>query len=440
MAKTNAKSKRVLLLGASFDTGNMGVSALAASAVKCIKKTYPEAAIVMLGYGSKDGSYELQLADKKIHLQILNMSFSKRIWSSDHYVWQFLLALIYRLSLWNGLKKKIAETSRYLNTILESDVCFDISAGDSFSDIYGLYRLFYVSSCKWLVLLLGRKLVLLPQTYGPFRKRISRKLAKYILKRTHRVYSRDIPSAEFVKNLLKYDGAINGKVKVLPDIAFVLDSQRPRTSEFVDLEILRRKKEKGGVVVGLNVSGLLFNDGYTRSNMFGLKVNYRKIVYEVIDLFARREGVSVLLVPHVFVPVDNPESDAAVCLEIYREQKAKYKGELFCVNGKFNQSEIKYVIGMCDFFVGSRMHACIAALSQCIPAIGLAYSRKFSGTFATLGMERYALDLCQREESEVLDLIMKTFEQRNTISAELKVVVPEVQKKLMDEVKKGFAE
>ena len=49
---------------------------------------------------------------------------------------------------------------------------------------------------------------------------------------------------------------------------------------------------------------------------------------------------------------------------------------------------MKYLIGQCDFFVGSRMHSCIAAVSQCVPAVSIAYSDKFIGVMATLGLSR----------------------------------------------------
>jgi hypothetical protein len=36
-------------------------------------------------------------------------------------------------------------------------------------------------------------------------------------------------------------------------------------------------------VVGFNISGLLLNRGYTQKNMFGLKNDYRELIYSVID-------------------------------------------------------------------------------------------------------------------------------------------------------------
>ena len=39
---------------------------------------------------------------------------------------------------------------------------------------------------------------------------------------------------------------------------------------------------------------------------------------------------------------------------------------------EYDQHAIKSIIGRCDFFIGSRMHACIAALSQKIPTAAVA--------------------------------------------------------------------
>ncbi len=50
-----------------------------------------------------------------------------------------------------------------------ADAVFDVSGGDSFADIYGVERFRTVAWPKRLAVLRRRPLVLLPQTYGPFR-------------------------------------------------------------------------------------------------------------------------------------------------------------------------------------------------------------------------------------------------------------------------------
>lgn len=82
----------------------------------------------------------------------------------------------------------------------------------------------------------------------------------------------------------------------------------------------------------------------------------------------------MLLTPHVFGT--HGESDSVVCERLLEELNGKYKDSLGLVRGSYNQSEIKQVIGMCDFFLGARMRACIAAASRNVPVVPIAYSGK----------------------------------------------------------------
>ena len=45
--------------------------------------------------------------------------------------------------------------------------------------------------------------------------------------------------------------------------------------------------------MGLNVSGLLDMGGYTRNNAFGLKTDYRALIYNVIDFLIEKKQVDV---------------------------------------------------------------------------------------------------------------------------------------------------
>jgi colanic acid/amylovoran biosynthesis protein len=72
----------------------------------------------------------------------------------------------------------------------------------------------------------------------------------------------------------------------------------------------------------------------------------------------------------------------------------------------YDQHEIKAVIGRCDFFIGSRMHSCIAALSQGIPTIGVAYSKKFEGVFDSIGMRNWVIDGRFNETEVAVDKTM----------------------------------
>jgi len=135
-----------------------------------------------------------------------------------------------------------------------------------------------------------------------------------------------------------------------------------------------------------------------------------------------KRGAHVVLVPHVFG--EDSESDPPACAAIHREMVAECAGRLQLLEGAYDAQEIKHVIGRCDFFLGSRMHACIAALSQGVPAIGLAYSRKFRGVFQSIGVEELAIDLHETEAASVLDQVESAYESRDRIRARLHKFIP----------------
>ena len=78
------------------------------------------------------------------------------------------------------------------------------------------------------------------------------------------------------------------------------------------------------------------------------------------------------------------------------------------------------------------MHACIAALSQGIPAIGLAYSKKFAGVFETVDVKQLVVDMRGAEVGEVLAAVEKAFEQRDVTTRHLKAVLPRAQRQILN--------
>ena len=277
---------------------------------------------------------------------------------------------------------------------------------------------------------MGKKLVLLPQTLGPFKKRSSRVIARYILNQADVVYSRDHTGIEEMKRFLgrRFN---TSRVGFCYDVGFALDPVKP---DRIDLDGLleKRRDGDGSCIAGLNVSGLLFMGGYTQNNMFGLKVDYRELVYDLIDFLIREKNVIVLLVPHVFGAQEHLESDSVVCEKIYDELKNKYKDKIYLTRGSYNQNEIKYIIGLCDFFIGSRMHACIAALSQNIPSVAIAYSRKFFGVMQSIGTESLVADPRILGKEEIFNIIDEVYEHRDSVSEQLKQTMPQVKKTVLN--------
>jgi len=422
------KSVKIGLLGAAFDTGNMGVGALAESAIRCILNRWPEAEITLLDSGPIVGEKKLRIGDNILCIKKLPIRFCGNVFLENHFIVLCFYAFLFKLFSEERFKRFCARRNESIGRIMQIDIVADITGGDSFSDIYGMRRFLIGFLRKWLVLLFNKDLVMLPQTYGPFKRWLARAMARYILNLAKLIYSRDRAGVEYVNSLLNNRG--NGKVSFVPDVAFVLDARKP---EHLDIEPSAGMRAQGLVVVGLNISGLLFNGGYNRDNMFGLSCNYRELIIAVAETLLQEQNVSVLLIPHVFPLADNIiESDPDACLKIYEQLRYKYKGRILLVKGKYDQGEIKYIIGLCDFFIGSRMHTCIAATSQCIPAVGLAYSGKFQGVFETVNLRECVVDMRSLKDAHILEKIRLIFRNRDEIRRQLEEIVPKVKQDVLN--------
>lgn len=424
------KQPKVLLLGVSFNTRNMGVGALGAAAIKCVRAWRPGAGIKLLDYGKKREIHNVNVGGRDELVELVNLRFSKKLFQRNNVALLIAAAAASRL-LPASLRKLVVASNQYLREIEEADTAASVAGGDSFSDIYGVGRFFYVALPQVLVLLMGKPLAQLPQTIGPFSSKLTRKMAAMILRRSSVIYSRDYPGLLEAREILGISGH-DGRIKFCYDMGFALDPVVPPavSTEPAGAFPCAPRPAGPGCTVGLNVSGLLYMGGYTRSNMFGLKTDYRALVKEIIDFLITRKKASVLLVPHVFGGAGS-ESDSAVCSLLYSELRARYGRQIGLLTGDYDQGEIKHVIGTCDFFIGSRMHACIAAISQCVPAVPVAYSRKFMGVMESVGVESYVADPCSLETGAILDIIDKAFEDRAAIAEKLRAQMPAIKEKIL---------
>jgi len=176
------------------------------------------------------------------------------------------------------------------------------------------------------------------------------------------------------------------------------------------------------LVVGLNVSGLLYMGGYNGRNMFGLASGYRELIDQLTNELLRSTQATVLLVPHVF----GSEREEEACASVLQSAGARFPGRVLAVQEALTESELKWVIGRTSIFVGSRMHACIAALSQCVPAIGLAYSDKFVGVFESAGVADSVVDLRKSSAADVVARTLAAVEQRKHLRQRLAARIPDI--------------
>ena len=108
------------------------------------------------------------------------------------------------------------------------------------------------------------------------------------------------------------------------------------------------------------------------------------------------------------------------------------KGYALPVEGPGFWAAIKGVIGLCDFFIGSRMHACIAALSQGIPTVAVAYSPKFKGVFDSIGTGDMVIDATSVDMETAIEAICNHFQKYEHLKIVLKDTVETAKSELFE--------
>lgn len=231
------------------------------------------------------------------------------------------------------------------------DLVWDTRSGDSFSDIYGSHRHSVMSTVHEIAARAGLPVVLAPQTIGPFTTLRGRLLGRRSLHRSALVFARDPVSAAQAAALGRPVDATTS------DLVFAIPS--PEVTEHRD--------------VVLNVSGLLWQD-----NPHVDAARYRNTVTGLVAaLLARSRSVTVL--PHVLDSHDRDNDAPAV------DTLVRAFGRDIDVAAPRDLDDARALIAGCRVLVGARMHACLNALSTGVPAIAMAYSRKFGPLFEGLG-------------------------------------------------------
>lgn len=327
------RTLRIGLMGLSFKSANLGCAALAISfytgLTSILNDANIDAEFLAIGDNSDVGEY-----------------FNPR------YKIEFIE---YHLSRPMTLFKAIV-------ALKTCDIVFDFTEGDSFADIYGRARFYRSIALKRILEYKRVPLVLGPQTYGPFDKPDCRLIAKKIINNAYKVYSRDDKSKKYLDEI----GVIK-KIDASTDVAFRLPYFKSN------------KKDDSRTYIGINVSGLLWEDSESGKNSLGLSINYREYIKGLVTHLGSMPEYKIFLIPHVGTEIDGIESDYGACYKVYRDFP-----NCTLLEGFKDPIKAKTALAQMDIVIAARMHASIGAFSSGVFTIPFAYSRKFEGYYGKL--------------------------------------------------------
>jgi colanic acid/amylovoran biosynthesis protein len=311
-----------------------------------------------------------------------------------------------------GYKALANPLSPLHRTMRGCDIVFDIGGGDSFSDIYPWWRFNLILGTKVAARMAGVPLVFSPQTIGPFFSRRARIAAKSVMGMASHIFARD----EASYNVLE-DMGMAAKSSLTTDVAFALPFTAPADKETRDLAA-------GPIKVGLNVSALLYRRDLSKGDKIAFADDYPALIDLLLERLMAIPRAEVHLVPHV-LPANQPYEDDYPVTEAL---KARFPA-LHLPPRFTGPSQAKSYIAGLDLFLGSRMHATIAAISSNTAVLPLGYSRKFSGLFDSLGYS-WNSDLTSETNEAVMARINAALTDLPGLRAQTMVANAEAQRRL----------
>ncbi|MEO0393534.1 MAG: polysaccharide pyruvyl transferase family protein [Pseudomonadota bacterium] len=439
------RAHQIGLFGAAPDTGNQGVSALCYGTIAALRagaahhgldtagdnlasdhlagdhlfvfdhgrgiRPFPAAQMSVNGVGqganggqSADGG---QVAapgpdgavnpDNSLQLARVGASWGKRVWRPEHYR---------RIALGLNLKPfatEISEAIAGLGTML------DLSGGDSFADLYGAHRFDYVMQPKRLAQRHNKRLILLPQTYGPFHDPSCRAAARDVTLYADRVWARDRQSFGRLRDLLADDFDADRHLLGV-DMALGMTPKAPRLPD--PPAWLVWLVSDTPACVGINVSGLIANSPEQARGDFGLNLDYIATVKAFINHLLSDTDCNILLIPHVVTDPNTAESDIRACQQLFTSIAPGDQKRVAVAHGVNDAQELKWLISQLDWFCGTRLHATIAGLSSAVPTATLAYSLKAEGIFQDFKSEDHCADMRHTTMPQALDILMNSYANR----------------------------
>ena len=367
---------------------NKGTLAILKSAKKALEQTLPRAQFGALITPSFDATKYGALGIEIVHIR-----------SRKRAIFIALGCILWR-TLSELLRKDLSILKRKWS-FGQYDIFIDVS-GNCFRDSWGLRRLLFYLYPAFIAIILKKDLIFYGQTMGPFTTRCGELLARFVLRRAKLITVREAISRDILREL-----GIRALLTTEP--AFILE---PSFLPELQSQIVEFKGESRVVGISLSQSAVLLNKWPSTSAKDRLISSYVDIMAQVVDYLVQQRMARIMLVPHTYGPgkFDDRVPQSRVAAKLHSREK------VLSITHEYEPEELKGAIGKCWIFIGTRMHANIAALSQGIPTIAVRCDHKTEGIMKQLGMERYLVDFYTMRIDDMVRKIDDLWDNRERIS------------------------
>lgn len=261
------------------------------------------------------------------------------------------------------------------------------------------YFLFYVRLAKAL----GKEVVFLPNSYGPFEGLTVKRQVTTVFNKLDLVYAREKVSAESLGALLQK------KIPVEMDLGFFLEAGDQQEALRILQHYNLNPEDK---IVGITIRPWRF------PGLANPEYLYKKYIDSVSRLTQHilDQGYKVALCNQSLGPNSHEDDRNAI-----KDLMAKVQHpNLIWINENLSCDILKAVYSNFYFFVGTRFHSIIFSLTSQVPSIAIGYGgNKAKGIMGDFDLDEYVVQIQDVDPDMLVDMFDKAIQNYDQIKLQL---------------------
>jgi colanic acid/amylovoran biosynthesis protein len=258
----------------------------------------------------------------------------------------------------------------------------------TYKRITDIYYLYYSLFNIMLAHRLGKKVIIMPNSFGPFLGKFEKYIVKKVLSKCDLIYAREEISRRYLQDLL------GREVYLSPDLGFYI-SPNENEENLGDIELPKSEKK-----VAITMRPYRFPEYSDGEHRYEKYINEMFLVCKELT----KNGYHPVFVAHTLGPSAHEDDRIALneVIEKLKEAGVSSSNYTFADDPSMNCFGLTNLYSQVDYIIGTRFHSVIFAMASFTPAIAISYSgHKTTGIMQDMDLEEYVVKIGEMD-SEVL--------------------------------------
>lgn len=308
-----------------------------------------------------------------------------------------------------AMKKLKKEQRKTYNNFKNMDLMIVKGGGflHTYNRLTDIYYLYYSLYNIMLADRLGKKVVIMPNSFGPFLGKLEQAIVKKVLNKVELIYAREDISKKYLQNVLRR------KVYLSSDLGFFISSNKNKSKYNENIFTTDKKK------VAITMRPYRFPEYSDSSKRYE---NYINEMYKVSKELINR-GYYPVFVAHTLGPSAHEDDRISLKEVIEKLQKAGVanKDYSYIDNAAMNCYDLANLYSKVDYIIGTRFHSVIFAMTSLKPAIAISYSgHKTTGIMKDMGLEKYVVEIGEIDSEVMLKKFDNLIDETDIVREKIK--------------------